>query len=321
MSAKIFGHEVQGMRGIIGDAFVSLGNKYDRMLVVDAETNTATNCSVFAKAFPDRFINVGIAEQHALSMAFGLSRSGFTPWVPLFASFIARRAYDQLYIDIGYTHANVKMMGCYAGITSASTGATHQSFNDIALLRSAPGIVIIEPADPTELCEAMHACAEIEGPTYIRMIRADLPQYEDDLPILDRKPFRIGKADVLTEGSDVTIAASGMMVARALEAAELLKAEGISAEVLNMASIEPLDKETLLKSAAKTGRVVTAENHYTVGGLGSAVAEVLSEELPTKMKRVGIGRRYGHCAALPELLEDYGINSKAIMDAVRSLMK
>ena len=227
MSEKLmYGSSVKGMRAALGETLVQLGHENEKVIVIDAETGTATNIFDFRDTFPERFITVGVAEQSAISFAFGASRNGFIPFVPLFSSFLTRRACDQIFIQIGYGHANVKLIGCYCGFTSPNTGATHQSINDLAIIRSMPNFTVIETADPLELSQALKEAAKINGPVYIRMIRGDIPKY-DGIFNKDGYQFEIGKSPVLREGKDITIIACGLMVPRALEAADELMKKGI----------------------------------------------------------------------------------------------
>ena len=277
MGGTIYGSKLQGMRAAVGDTLVELGKKNDKIVVIDAETAVATNIMPFKEAFPDRFLTTCIAEQNAISVAYGLQRMGYIPFVPLFASFIGRRSFDQIFVQAGYPNANIKMMGCYAGITAASVGATHQSFNDIAIMRTIPNIKIIEACDAEELREAIIAAAEYVGPVYIRVVRSDLPEYEvKQMP--EDYHFEMGKATVIREGTDISLVGSGIMVSRCKEAAEILAGKGISAEVINVSTIKPLDEDTIVQSASKTRHVVTAENNTVIGGLGGAIAEVLGEK-------------------------------------------
>lgn len=312
MSGMIYGQKIQGMRAAVGDSLVSLGQKNDKIVVIDSETAVATNIMPFMEEFPDRFLTTCIAEQCAISVAYGLQRMGMIPFVPLFASFISRRAFDQIFVHAGYPKANIKMMGCYAGITAASVGATHQAFNDIAMLRTVPDILVVEAADYNELHQMIMASADYDGPVYIRVVRSDLAQYEvPQMP--DDYKFQFGKAVVLREGTDITLIGSGIMVARCMEAADILARQGIRAEVINVSTIKPLDRETIVNSAAKTKRVVTAENNTVIGGLGGAVAELLSVECPVRMGMIGIQDRYGHSGLLDELLEIYNLTTEDII--------
>ena len=320
MAGTIYGSKIQGMRAAVGDTLVELGKKKDRIVVIDAETAVATNIMPFKEAFPDRFLTTCIAEQNAISVAYGLQRMGYIPFVPLFAAFIGRRAFDQIFVQAGYPNANIKMMGGYAGITSASVGATHQSFNDIAIIRTIPNIKIIEACDADELREAMIAAAEYVGPVYIRVVRSDLPEYEVKQMPQDYH-FEIGKATVIREGTDVSLIGSGIMVARCKEAAQILEKQGISAEVINVSTIKPIDKETIIASATKTKHVVTAENNTIIGGVGSAVAEVLSENCPCKLGRIGILDRYGHSGIVDELLKLYNLTTQDIVSKVLEVLQ
>lgn len=320
MAGTIYGSKIQGMRAAVGDTLVELGRKNDRIVVIDAETAVATNIMPFKEAFPDRFLTTCIAEQNAISVAYGLQRMGYIPFVPLFASFIGRRAFDQIFVQAGYPSANIKMMGGYAGITAASVGATHQSFNDIAIIRTIPGIKIIEACDADELREAMIAAAEYVGPVYIRVVRSDLPEYEvKQMP--EDYHFEMGKAVVIKEGRDISLIGSGIMVARCKEAAQVLAEQGISAEVINVSTIKPIDEETIIESASKTKHVVTAENNTIIGGLGSAVAEVISENCPCKLGRVGILDRFGHSGIVDELLKLYNLTTEDIVEKALEVLK
>ncbi|MBR0419070.1 MAG: transketolase family protein [Erysipelotrichaceae bacterium] len=319
MAGTIYGAKIQGMRGAVGDALVELGQKNDRVVVIDAETAVATNIAPFQEAFPDRFLTTCIAEQNAISVAYGLARMGFIPFVPLFASFISRRAFDQVFVHAGYPNANIKMMGGYAGLTAASVGATHQAINDINIMRTVPNLTVIEACDPDELHDAILKAAEIEGPVYIRVVRSDLPEYE-----VRQTPegyhFEVGKAAVLKEGTDVSLVGSGIMVARCKEAAEKLAEQGISAEVINVSTIKPLDVETIINSARKTNHVVTAEGNSVLGGLGSAVAEALCENHPCRLGRVGVLDRYGHSGLDRELLKLYNLTTEDIVDKALEIL-
>lgn len=320
MAGTIYGSKLQGMRAAVGDTLVELGRENERIVVIDAETAVATNIMPFKNEFPERFLTTCIAEQNAISVAYGLQRMGYIPFVPLFASFIARRAFDQIFVQAGYANANIKMMGCYAGITAASVGATHQSFNDIAVMRTIPNIKVIEACDADELSEAIKAAAEYVGPVYIRVVRSDLERYEvKQMP--EDYHFEMGKAAVVREGKDVTLIGSGIMVSRCKEAAEILCSRGISAEVINVSTIKPLDTETIVRSASKTKHVVTAENNTIIGGLGGAVAEVLSEECPVKMQRIGIRDRFGHSGLIDELLEIYNLTTGDIVEKALKVLE
>ena len=320
MGGTIYGSKLQGMRAAGGDTLVELGKKNDKIVVIDAETAVATNIMPFKEAFPDRFLTTCIAEQNAISVAYGLQRMGYIPFVPLFASFIGRRSFDQIFVQAGYPNANIKMMGCYAGITAASVGATHQSFNDIAIMRTIPNIKIIEACDAEELREAIIAAAEYVGPVYIRVVRSDLPEYEvKQMP--EDYHFEMGKATVIREGTDISLVGSGIMVSRCKEAAEILAGKGISAEVINVSTIKPLDEDTIVQSASKTRHVVTAENNTVIGGLGGAIAEVLGEKCPVKIGRIGIQDRFGHSGLIDELLDIYNLTTEDIVKKALEILE
>ena len=320
MGGTIYGSKLQGMRAAVGDTLVELGKKNDKIVVIDAETAVATNIMPFKEAFPDRFLTTCIAEQNAISVAYGLQRMGYIPFVPLFASFIGRRSFDQIFVQAGYPNANIKMMGCYAGITAASVGATHQSFNDIAIMRTIPNIKIIEACDAEELREAIIAAAEYVGPVYIRVVRSDLPEYEvKQMP--EDYHFEMGKATVIREVTDISLVGSGIMVSRCKEAAEILAGKGISAEVINVSTIKPLDEDTIVQSASKTRHVVTAENNTVIGGLGGAIAEVLGEKCPVKIGRIGIQDRFGHSGLIDELLDIYNLTTEDIVKKALEILE
>ena len=320
MGGTIYGSKLQGMRAAVGDTLVELGKKNDKIVVIDAETAVATNIMPFKEAFPDRFLTTCIAEQNAISVAYGLQRMGYIPFVPLFASFIGRRSFDQIFVQAGFPNANIKMMGCYAGITAASVGATHQSFNDIAIMRTIPNIKIIEACDAEELREAIIAAAEYVGPVYIRVVRSDLPEYEvKQMP--EDYHFEMGKATVIREGTDISLVGSGIMVSRCKEAAEILAGKGISAEVINVSTIKPLDEDTIVQSASKTRHVVTAENNTVIGGLGGAIAEVLGEKCPVKIGRIGIQDRFGHSGLIDELLDIYNLTTEDIVKKALEILE
>ena len=321
MSEKMmYGASLKGMRAAFGETLVELGKKNENIVVVDCETGTATNILGFRDSFPDRYLTLGVAEQNGISFAFGLSRSGLIPVVSLFSAFMTRRALDQIFIQVGYAYANIKLIGCYSGLTSPNTGATHQSINDISIMRSIPGMAVIETADEFELKQALDRVIEYKGPVYLRMIRGDISPY-DQRVIPANHQFSIGKASILRKGKDITLIGSGMMVARCLEAAEELFKRGVDAEVINCSTIKPLDGEIIINSVRKTGAAVTAENHSIVGGLGSAVTELVCENYPVTVKRVGIKDRYGESAELKDLFTHYGLNTENILNAVDKIQK
>ncbi len=301
-------------REAYGAALAELGEKYD-FLVLDADLAAATKTGMFKKKFPERFFDCGIAEGNMMSVAAGIAATGRKVFATSFAMFAAGRAYEQIRNSIGYPHLNVNIVGTHASITVGEDGATHQCSEDLALMRTIPGMTVICPADATEAYAAVEAVLGHDGPCYLRFGRFAVPNLTPEL-VPDYK-FEIGKGVTYREGSDVTILANGFMVHLALEAADILAAEGISAEVINIHTVKPLDKELIIGSAKKTGAVVTAEEHSVIGGLGSAVCEALSESSPVPVLRVGVEDTFGRSGQVPELLEMYGLTAKNIADKAR----
>ena len=297
-----------------GRALAELGDKYD-FLVLDADLAAATKTGMFKKKFPERFFDCGIAEGNMMSVAAGIAATGKTVFASSFAMFAAGRAFEQVRNSIGYPHLNVKIGATHAGITVGEDGATHQCNEDIALMRTIPGMTVICPADATEAYSAVEAAINTDGPMYMRFGRYAVPDLTPEL-VPDYK-FELGKGVVYREGSDVTIVATGYMVHLALEASDMLKAEGIDAGVINIHTIKPIDKSLLIDAARKSGAIVTAEEHNIIGGLGSAVAEVVAEVCPVPVIRVGVEDAYGRSGQVPELLEIYGLTSKNIADKAR----
>ncbi|MBQ8697228.1 MAG: transketolase family protein [Clostridia bacterium] len=293
-------------REAYGDALVELAEKYD-IVVLDADLAEATKTIKFKKAYPERHIDCGIAESNMISIAAGLASTGKIPFASSFAMFAAGRAFEQIRNSVAYPHLNVKIGATHGGITVGEDGATHQCLEDMGIMRTIPGMVIINPADATEARAAVEAAINYDGPVYLRFGRYAVPVLFDE-----SYKFEIGKGVKLTEGSDVTIAANGVMVSIALEAAELLKAEGISAEVLNIATIKPLDEELILTSGKKTGCIVTCEEHNIIGGLGSAVTECVCEKAPMPVLRVGTNDCFGRSGTVPALMEMYGLTAQNI---------
>ena len=296
-----------------GAALAELGEKYD-FLVLDADLAAATKTGMFKKKFPERFFDCGIAEGNMMSVAAGIAATGKSVFASTFAMFAAGRAFEQVRNSIGYPHLNVKIGATHAGITVGEDGATHQCNEDIALMRTIPGMVVISPADADEAYAAVEASLNHYGPVYMRFGRFAVPNLTSEL---DGYKFEIGKGVVYKEGKDVTIIANGFMVHLAVEAAEMLKADGIDAEVINIHTIKPLDNELVISSAKKTGAVVTAEEHSVVGGLGSAVCDVLSENYPVPVLKVGVNDEYGRSGKVPELLEIYGLTAKNIYEKAK----
>ena len=300
-------------REAYGKTLVELGEKNDKVLVLDADLAAATKTGMFKKAFPERFIDVGIAESNLMGVAAGLAATGHIVFASSFAMFAAGRAFEQVRNSIGYPHLNVKIGATHAGISVGEDGASHQCCEDIALMRSIPGMVILNPADDVEARACVLAAAEHEGPVYMRFGRLAVPRVFDE-----SYKFEIGKGAVLTEGDDVTIVATGLMVNEALLAAQNLKADGISARVVNMATIKPIDREIIIESAKKTGAIVTAEEHNILGGLGSAVAEVVCETVPVPVLRVGGEDVFGKSGPAVELLHIYGLDAQHIAEKAKA---
>ena len=296
-----------------GAALAELGAKYD-FLVLDADLAAATKTGVFKKQYPDRFFDCGIAEGNMMSVAAGIAATGKVVFASTFAMFAAGRAFEQVRNSIGYPHLNVKIGATHAGITVGEDGATHQCNEDIALMRTIPGMTIISPADADEAYAAVEAAINFYGPVYMRFGRFAVPNLTSEMK---NYKFELGKGVTYREGSDVTIVANGYMVHLAVEAAEMLAKEGIEAEVINIHTIKPLDTELVVASAKKTGAVVTAEEHSVIGGLGSAVCDVLSENCPVPVVKVGVNDEFGRSGQVPELLEIYGLTAKNIYEKAK----
>ncbi len=292
-----------------GAALVELAGSCPDLVVLDADLAAATKTGGFKKAYPDKFFDCGIAEGNMMGIAAGLAASGKTVFASSFAMFAAGRAFEQVRNSIGYPHLNVKIGATHAGISVGEDGATHQCCEDIALMRSIPGMTILNPADAVEARKAVFAAAKHDGPVYLRFGRLAVPVIFDE----NDYDFEIGKSVRLTEGNDVTIIATGLMVNEALIAAETLKNEGIAARVINMATIKPIDREAVLCAAKETGAIVTAEEHSIIGGLGSAVAEVVCEELPVPVLRVGVMDTFGKSGPAVELLKLFGLSAEHIV--------
>ncbi len=299
-------------RDAYGEALVELGNECEDFIVMDADLAEATKTGAFKKAFPERFYDCGIAECNMMSIAAGIAATGKKVFASSFAMFAAGRAFEQIRNSIGYPHLNVVIGATHAGISVGEDGATHQCCEDIGIMRTIPGMTIINPADYTETKKAVKAAIKHDGPVYMRFGRLAVPVVFDD-----DYTFEIGKGVELKEGTDVTIIATGLMVAEALEAYELLKAEGISARIINMATIKPLDTEIVLKAAKETGAIVTAEEHNVIGGLGSAVSEYLSENYPTTVLKLGVNDTFGMSGPAAELLDKFGLRAKDIAEKAK----
>jgi len=299
-----------------GNALKELGAEFPDLVVLDADLAEATKTGVFKKEFPERHIDCGIAECNMVGIAAGLATVGKIPFVSSFAMFAAGRAFEQVRNSVGYPHLNVKIGATHAGITVGEDGASHQCNEDLALMRTIPGMVVMCPSDDIEAKAAVRAAIEHEGPVYIRFGRAAVPVF-NDTP--DYK-FEIGKGRVVREGKDVTIVATGICVDSAMGAAEKLAAEGIDAEVINICTIKPLDEELIIASAKKTGKVVTVEEHSVIGGLGSAVCDCLAEKLPTPVKKIGMYDVFGESGSAAALVAKYGLDAEGVYNSVKAWM-
>ena len=304
-------------RNSYGNALVELGKEHEELVVLDADLAGSTQTGVFGKVFPERHINCGIAEANMTGVAAGLAASGKIPFMSSFAMFATARNFEQIRNSIGYPQLNVKIAASHAGISVGEDGATHQCLEDMALMRQIPGMVVLNPADDVEARAAIKAAFEHVGPVYIRLGRLAVPVLNDE----ETYKFELGKGVVLKEGTDVTIFATGLEVYEAVLAAEMLEKDGISAEVVNIHTIKPIDKELVVASATKTGKVVTVEEHFTIGGLGSAVCEVLSENAPTKVLRIGIDDVFGESGPALELIHKYELDAEGIYKRVKAFVK
>lgn len=303
-------------RQAYGQALVKLGAENKDVVVLDADLSKSTKTELFARAFPERFFNMGIAEQNMIGTAAGLALAGKIPFVSSFAIFATGRAFEQVRNSIAYPALNVKIAASHAGISVGEDGASHQSIEDLALMRVLPNMSVIVPADAAQTAAAVVAASAHQGPVYLRLGRPAVPQlYSQDYE------FHLGRADVLQDGQDAAVIACGLMVAPALEAAALLAPRGVTVRVINMATIKPLDVEAVVRAARETGAVVTAEEHSIIGGLGSAVAEVLVEKYPVPMQRVGIRDTFGESGRPQELLEKYGLTARHIVEAVERTLR
>lgn len=291
-----------------GTALVELGAERDDFVVLDADLAAATQTGMFKKAYPERFYDCGIAEQNMMGIAAGIAATGKKVVCSSFAMFAAGRAFEQVRNSIGYPHLNVVIGATHAGISVGEDGATHQCLEDIALMRTIPGMTVINPADETEAKKAVRAALELDGPVYMRFGRLAVPVIFDD-----GYTFEVGKGVTLKEGGDVTIIATGLMVKEALEAYDLLKAEGIEARIINMHTIKPLDKEIVIKAAKETGAIVTAEEHSVIGGLGSAVSEAVCETYPVPVVKLGVYDVFGHSGPAAKLLDEFGLRAVDIV--------
>ncbi len=297
-----------------GNALAALGKEHDNVVVLDADLAGATKTSTFKKEFPDRHFDCGIAEGNMMAVAAGLASMGLVPFASTFAMFAAGRAFEQVRNSIGYPHLNVKIGATHGGISVGEDGASHQCCEDFALMRSIPGMTVICPSDDVEARAAVNAAYEFEGPVYLRFGRSGVPVFHDE----DSFRFEIGKGEVLQDGNDVAIIATGLMVCEAMKAGEELKADGINARVINMATIKPLDEELVLKAAKECGKIVTCEEHSIIGGLGEAVSSLLAEKLPTPVRRIGVNDEFGHSGPAADLLKDFGLSAENIVATVKA---
>ncbi len=300
-----------------GNALVELGKAHEDVVVLDADLAAATKTGVFQKAFPERHIDCGIAECNMMGVAAGIATTGITAFASSFAMFAAGRAFEQIRNSIGYSQLNVKIGATHAGISVGEDGATHQCNEDIALMRTIPGMVILNPSDDIEAKAAVKAAYAYKGPVYLRFGRLAVPVINDNA---DYK-FEIGKAITLKQGKDVAIIASGLTVNESLEAAKLLEKDGIFAEVINMHTIKPLDEQTIINVAQKMGKIVTVEEHSVIGGLGSAVCDVVAEKAPAKVLKIGIHDVFGESGTAKELIKKYGLDSESICHKVKEFLK
>ncbi len=299
-----------------GEALAELGEKYENLYVFDADLAAATKTGVFKKKYPERFFDCGIAEADMMGVAAGMAATGKIPFASTFAMFAAGRAYEIVRNSIGYPHLNVKIGATHAGISVGEDGATHQCNEDIALMRTIPGMTIINPADDVEARAAVEAAILHDGPVYLRFGRLAAPIFNDK----ETYKFELGKGIELVEGTDITIIATGLMVSEALDAAKKLKEDGISARVINIHTIKPIDKDIIIKAAKETGKIVTVEEHSVIGGLGSAVCDVLSENYPVPVKKIGVNDEFGHSGPAVDLLKEFGLSSENIVKTVKEFI-
>lgn len=308
--------ECQSVRSVYGRTLAELGKQNENIVVLDADLSCSTQTQIFAKEFPSRFFDVGIAEQDLMTTAAGLACCGKIPFVSTFAVFAAGRAWEQIRNTICYNNLNVKIAATHGGITVGEDGASHQALEDVSLMRSIPNMVVIVPADAKETAEAIKFAAEYKGPVYIRIARSNLPDVFDETYNFDVK-----KAKIMRQGKDVTIVTNGETLVETLDCAKILSEAGIDAEIINVPVVKPLDGETILNSARKTNRVITVENHSIIGGLGSAVCEVLSENYPVKVTRIGTNDEFGQSGKASELMAYYGLNADKLAKKITGLIK
>ena len=308
--------KIESTREAYGEALVEIGRKNQNIVVLDADVSVSTKTDKFAKAYPDRFFSVGIAEQNLVGIAAGLALCGKIPFVSAYAAFCPGRSFDQIRNTIAVSNLDVKIVSTHAGITTGEDGVSHQSIEDIALMRSIPNMKIVVPCDSIETKKAVEAISNVKGPVYMRLTRINTPTI-----LKEDYEFEIGKAVVINEGNDVAIFATGLMVSEGLKAVEKLKKDGISVALINVHTIKPLDEKTVIKIAKEVKLVVTLEDHNIIGGLGSAIAEILAENsIKTKMKRIGVADKFGESGEPIELMKEFGLDSDHIVDAIKILM-
>lgn len=303
-------------RESFGQAIAELADQYPDVVVLDADLAAATKTGIFKKAHPERFIDCGIAECNMIGIAAGLATCGKIPFAASFAMFSAGRAFEQVRNSVGYPHLNVKVVGSHAGISVGEDGASHQCCEDIGLMRTIPGMVILNPADHYEMKAAVKAAIEYEGPVYLRLGRLAVESFNNN----DDYTFEIGKGITLREGNDIAVIATGLMVSEALKAVDALKEQGINARLINLHTIKPLDEEIILKAAKETGKIVTVEEHNVIGGLGDAVASVLSQKCPTPLVKIGVNDEFGHSGPAVELLKEFGLCADHIAEVVKEAL-
>ncbi len=299
-----------------GMALAELAGQYPQVVVLDADLAEATKTGIFKKAYPERFIDCGIAECNMVGVAAGLASCGKIPFATSFAMFSTGRAYEQVRNSVGYPKLNVKIVGSHAGISVGEDGATHQCNEDIALMRTIPGMVVLNPSDHYEMVAAVKAAIEHHGPVYIRLGRLAVESFNNS----DDYHFELGKGVTLKDGRDITIVATGLMVSRALEAVKALADQGIDARLINIHTIKPIDREIILKAAKETGRIITVEEHNIIGGLGDAVCGVLCEELPTPVYKIGVNDVFGHSGPAADLLDEFGLNAAHIIEVAKKAL-
>ncbi len=309
--------ECKSVRSVYGKTLVELGKKNNNIVVLDADLSCSTQTQIFAKEFPDRFFNVGIAEQDLMTTAAGLACCGKTVFVSTFAMFATGRAWEQIRNTICYSNLNVKIAATHGGITVGEDGASHQALEDISLMRSIPNMMVIVPADATETKQAIEFAASHFGPVYIRIARTNLPD------IFDESSYKFNplKANIIKEGKDISLITNGETLVETIDCAKILSDYGIDAEIINVPVVKPIDKDTIIKSAKKTNKVITIENHSIIGGLGSSVCEILSENYPVKIHRIGTNDEFGQSGKAKELMNFYGLNANKLVQKIQELLK